>query len=109
MRRETKRQTEAEHGFQHFKFSFEKSLGKHRFQRAGSAKDLLIGIRRPRTGSDPYQAFVSYKFVFFRDCTLEAMRTQGRFSLIQGLAHCRMNDSFKGKSRNVVASLRAVI
>jgi len=26
-------------------------------------------------------------------CTLEAMRTQERFSLFQGVAHCDMNDS----------------
>jgi hypothetical protein len=28
----------------------------------------------------------SYKFVFRRDCALEAMRTQGAFSLFQGVA-----------------------
>src|SRR6266508_1950417 len=27
------------------------------------------------------------------DCALEAMRTQGRFSFFQGVAHCDMNDS----------------
>jgi hypothetical protein len=27
------------------------------------------------------------------DSTLEAMRTQGRFSLFQGVAHCDLNDA----------------
>src|SRR5262249_49196418 len=39
-----------------------RALGTHRFQRAVSAKDLLIGIRRPRTGGDAGSG--SYKFAF---------------------------------------------
>jgi uncharacterized membrane protein len=31
---------------------------KRRFQRAVSAKDLLIGIRHPQAGSDAYTALV---------------------------------------------------
>jgi hypothetical protein len=33
----------------------------------------------------------------------------GAFSLFQGVAHYRMNDSFEGKRRNIGASLRAVL
>src|SRR5262247_2478724 len=63
-----------------------KSLGTHRFQHAVSAENLLIGIHLPQTGDlEPaslnwrrcLRMSGSFKFVSRRDCTLEAMRTQG--------------------------------
>src|SRR4030095_5866976 len=38
----------------------------------------------------------SYKFVSLRDCTLEAMRTQGAFSFFQGVA-ARQKDFFPSR------------
>src|SRR6266540_2195499 len=64
-------------------FLLGKSLGTHRFQRAVSARDRLIGISPP---PNMRRCSGSYQFVFRRDCTLEAMRTQGAFSLFQGVA-----------------------
>src|SRR6266511_4038480 len=39
----------------------------------------------------------SDQYVFLRDCTLEAMRTQGAFSSFQGVAHCDINYSVENK------------
>ena len=51
------------------------TMGTRRFQRAVSRKDLLIGISRPELEATPTW-LGSYKFVFRRDCALEATRTQ---------------------------------
>src|SRR5262245_64206004 len=83
-----------------------KSLDTRRFQSAVSEKDLLIGIRRLRTGGDVYPGLVPInssfsesarwkrrvpragpnQFVFLRDRALEATRTRERFSLFRGVA-----------------------
>src|SRR6266540_4793836 len=52
------------------------SLGWRLIDRNQSPPNLRRSV--PRSGS--------YKFVFRRDCTLEAMRTQGAFSSFQGVA-----------------------
>jgi hypothetical protein len=41
-------------------------LGTHRFQRAVSAKDPLIGIRRPRTEGDAYPGLVPKRIPSWR-------------------------------------------
>src|SRR5262245_57115631 len=70
-------------------------LGTHRFQRAVSAIDLLLGISPP---PNLRRCSGSYKFVFRRDCTLEAMRTRGPFSLFQVVTTRHENSSEKGRA-----------
>src|SRR6266498_1714344 len=52
------------------------SLGQRPIDQNQSPQNLRRSV--PRSGS--------YRFVFLRDCTLEAMRTQGAFSFFQGVA-----------------------
>jgi hypothetical protein len=68
-------------------------LGTHRFQRAVSEEDAFIGIR-PEYASLPVRGRLnSDQPAFRRDCTLEAMRTQARFSLFLGVVTNDVTDS----------------
>jgi len=84
-----------------------KSLGTHRFQRAGLGRrthwrpatrlELQAIITQPKRGD--FRVFDSDQYASPRDCALEAMRTQEQFSFFHGVAHCDLNDSFYTRSR----------
>src|SRR2546428_4758761 len=82
------------------------SLGTHRFQRAvmggkpiGVPQRAWNRMRAIASDNHSMQArrlqrcLIPDQYFFPHYCTLEAMRTQGLFSLFQGIAHCDMSDS----------------
>src|SRR5262249_61723308 len=79
-----------------FMLHWRRPPGTRRFQRAVSAKDLLIGIRRPRSRSvcvgrlllNPVPcALRAFNGSATHDCALEATRTQD-FHLITSVTTC---------------------